>query len=144
MADVGWFRFRKAKGAPMARGERVQLASRHTRDQRRALYAYEAVGQIPKQDQDSYKIAINDLGANILRGGLAASMAALERLGDRGSRVLEHLAGADVPGLEGATKDKLPNRVCQLEVDSYMVATREMLAIATWLKRAAQATFGGP
>jgi CRISPR-associated protein Cmr5 len=113
------------------------------RGQRRALHAYEVVAKVPEKDRKDYKIAVNDLGANILRSGLAAAMAALERLGDRGKALIEHLAAAGVPGLEGATKDDLPDRVRRLEVDAYMIATREMLEVAAWLKRAAQATFGG-
>lgn len=111
------------------------------RGQRRALHAYEVVAKVPEKDRKDYKTAVNDLGANILRSGFAAAMAALERPGDRGKTLLEHLAAAGVPGLEGATKDDLPDRVRRLDVDAYMIATREMLQVAAWLKRAAQATF---
>lgn len=111
------------------------------RDQRRALHAYEAAGKVPADRRRDYKIAVNDLGANILRSGLAAAMAGLERLGERGKLLLEHLAGAGIYGLDGATRDTLPNRVRALDVDSYILATREMLKVAAWLKRAAQATF---
>lgn len=121
--------------APAAQGT-------HTRDQGRALHAYQAVDGVSKEKRKDYKIAVNDLGANILRSGLAAAMAALERLGDRGETLLDHLATADVPGLDGATRDTLPDRVRRLDVDAYMIATREMIAVATWLKRAVQATFG--
>jgi hypothetical protein len=31
------------------------------RDQQRALYAYTVVGQVPKDAQKDYKIAVNDL-----------------------------------------------------------------------------------
>lgn len=120
--------------APAAQGT-------HTRDQRRALHAYQAAAGVSEKRKD-YQIAVNDLGANILRSGLAAAMAALERLGDRGKTLLDHLAMASIPGLEDATKDTLPNRVRLLDVDAYMIATREMIAVATWLKRAVQATFG--
>lgn len=111
------------------------------RDQRRALYAYEVVGKVSADKQKDYKIAVNDLGAIILLSGLAAAMAALERLGDCDKTLLGHLAAAGMPGLEGATKDDLPDRVRRLDVDAYMIATREMLQVAAWLKRAAQATF---
>lgn len=111
------------------------------RDQRRALHAYEAVGKVPVDRRRDYKIAVNDLGANILRSGLAAAMAELERLGTRGNLLLDHLAAAGVHGLDGATRDTLPNRVRALDVDSYILSTREMLNVAAWLKRAAQATF---
>jgi CRISPR-associated protein Cmr5 len=129
----------------MARPDRDKAAAMpatRTRDQQRALHAYSAVATVAKTDRKDYKIAVNDLGANILRSGLVAAMAALERLGVRGKIVLEHLAAAKVPGLDGATPNDLTDRVRRLEVDAYMIATREILAIATWLKRAVQATFG--
>ncbi len=112
------------------------------RDQQRALHAYEVVGKAPADQRRDYKIAVNDLGANILRSGLAAAMAELERLGDHGKLLLEHLAAAGVYGLHGATGNTLPDRVRALDVDSYMLAMREMLKVAAWLKRAVQATFG--
>jgi CRISPR-associated protein Cmr5 len=121
--------------APAAQGT-------HTRDQRRALHAYQAVaGVVSKKQREDYETAVKGLGANILRSGLAAAMAALERLGDGDKTLLHHLATADVPGLDGATSNTVPDRVRQLDVDAYMIATREMIAVATWLKRAAQATF---
>jgi len=112
------------------------------RDQQRALHAYDVVGKVPSSQQKDYKIAVNNLGANILRSGLAAAMAEIERLGDRGKLLLEHLAASGVSSLNGTTKDTLPDRVRKLDVDSYMLSTREMLKVAMWLKRAAQATFG--
>jgi CRISPR-associated protein Cmr5 len=112
------------------------------RDQRRALHAYEAVGSVQKAQQKDYQIAVNDLGANILRSGLCAAIASVERLGDRGNVLLGHLASAGVPGLDGATARDLAKRVRELNVDGYMIAAREMLQVATWLKRAVQATFG--
>ena len=113
------------------------------RDQSRALQAYEAVGKVPEKARKDYKIAVNDLGANILRSGLCAALAALERKKDgRGGILLDQLANAAVPGLQGATGDDIADRVRRLEADDYMIATREVLHVAAWLKRAAQATFG--
>jgi CRISPR-associated protein Cmr5 len=112
------------------------------RDQRRALHAYEAVGKVPKESQKDYKIAVNDFGANILRSGLCAAIAAVQRLGDRGRLLLDHVASAGVPGLEGVSANDVARRVRELDADAYMIATREMLEIAVWLKRAVQATFG--
>lgn len=111
------------------------------RDQRRALHAYEAVGSVQEAEQKDYKIAVNDLGANILRSGLCAAVSSVQRIGKRGEVLLGHLASAGVPGLEDATAQNLAQRVRALDGDSYMIATREMLQVATWLKRAAQATF---
>ncbi len=112
------------------------------RDQRWAFYAYEAVASVRDDQRTDYKIAINDFGANILRSGLSAALAAIERLGTRAELVLDHLARAEVAGLEGATARDLPSRVRRLDVDAYMLATREMLRVAAWLKRATQAMLG--
>ena len=114
-----------------------------TRDQARALHAYRAVAQVGADQQGDYKIAVNDLGANILRSGLCAAIASVQRLGQRGYVLLGHLASADVPGLDGATAQDLAQRVYELDADSYMLATRELLQVTTWLKRAVQATFNG-
>lgn len=111
------------------------------RDQRRALHAYEAVGKVAKELQRDYKIAVNDLGANILRGGLCAAIAAVQRLGERGAPLLDHLASAGICGLDGATALDFAKRVRELEAGEYMMATREALEVAVWLKRAVQATF---
>lgn len=111
------------------------------RDQKRALHAYDAVSQVPTDQQKDYKIAVNDLGANILRSGLCAAIASVQRLGNRADVLLGHLASAGVPGLENTTARNLAHRVRELDADSYMMATREILQVATWLKRAVQATF---
>jgi CRISPR-associated protein Cmr5 len=115
------------------------------RDQQRALHAYAAVSGVQKAQQKDYRIAINDLGANILRSGLCAALASVERLNrdkdKRGDVLLGHLATAGVPGLDGLTARELAQRVRGLDAYSYMVATREMLQVATWLKRAVQSTF---
>jgi len=112
------------------------------RDQRRALHAYQSVGSVSKGQQKDYSIAINDFGANILRSGLCAALAAVQRLGARGDALLDHLAAAGVPGLEKVAPKDVASRVRELDADAYMIATREMLLVAVWLKRAAQATFG--
>jgi len=121
--------------APAAKGIR-------RRDQRWALHAYDVVGKLEKGQAD-YEIVVNSLGADILRNGLSAALATLERQKDsRGEVLLEHLASADLTGLANATGQDLARRVRGLDVDGYIIATREILQLATWLKRAAQATFG--
>lgn len=115
------------------------------RDQQRALRAYAAVDTVTDpQARESYKIAVNDLGANILRSGLCAAIASVQRLGDRGHVLLGHLATMGVPGLETATARDLAHRIREMDADGYMIATREMLQVASWLKRAVQATFEEP
>jgi len=112
------------------------------RDQQRALHAYDAVAKVPPTERKDYKSAVNDLGTNILRSGLCAAIAAVQRTDKRGAALLAHLASAGVPGLEGATAHDFAKRVRELDTDQYILATRELLQIASWLKRAAQATFG--
>lgn len=114
------------------------------RDQQRALFAYDAVGGVPSsgKSREAYKSAVFALGTNILRSGLCAAIASVQRLNDDGGRILiRHLANASVPGLAGATAENFASRVRDLDADSYMMATREILQVATWLKRAVQATF---
>jgi hypothetical protein len=62
---------------------------------------------VQKGHEKDYEIAVNDLGANILRSGLCAAIAAVQRLGERGDLLLGHLASAGVPGLEGAAAKDL-------------------------------------
>ena len=102
--------------------------------------------EVSSGKQQDYKIAVNDLGADILRSGLSAALAVLERSKDeRGKQLLDHVARhvatSRIPDLEKATSDNLPGLVRGLDVDAYMLATREILQLAGWLKRAAQATF---
>ena len=128
---------------PQRPPKRAPIAAVRRRDQRWALHAYAVVGQLAKEAQDNYKIAVNGLGADILRNGLSAALAALERQkGGRGGILLHHVATAGVTGLAQATGDDLPRQVRELGVDAYVIATREILQLAAWLKRAAQATFG--
>jgi len=111
------------------------------RDQQRALQAYDVVARVPSDEQKDYKIAVNDLAANILRNGLCAALAAVQRLGPRGELLLAHLATAGIPGLQGASATDLADQVRRLDTDTYILATREMLQVAMWLKRAVQAAF---
>jgi CRISPR-associated protein Cmr5 len=92
------------------------------------------VDAVPEDKLDGYRAAVNDLGANILRGGLAAALAALERRS--AGLVIEHLAMAGVSGLEDATREDLGARVRGLGLDQYVVASREFLQLAAWLRRA--------
>jgi CRISPR-associated protein Cmr5 len=83
---------------------------------------------------------VKNLGANVMRSGLAAALAFLERRKDRAPfrRLLDDLAWERIPGFSGGGA-ALPDRIRKLEVDDYMFATRELLKLAQWLKRAVQA-----
>ena len=88
-------------------------APRLTKDQQRATFAYGQVGQVARLEataQDNYKTAVRALGANILRSGLSAALADLQRRKDRAKALREHLAEANVPGLAGAGEADLFQR----------------------------------
>jgi CRISPR/Cas system CMR-associated protein Cmr5 small subunit len=129
----------------------VAAGGSRTRDQERARHAYRCVEGVADSGADSerdYLIAVADLGAHILRSGLAAALASLQRERDgRGGRVLQHLARAGLPGVQwegGDDTDDFVAAVIRLDVDGYMLATREALRVAAWLRRAAQARLQKP
>lgn len=118
--------------------------TRPTRDQQRALHAYRCVEGVPKEARADYKTHVNSLGSAVLRSGLAAALAFLQR--DREQMavklLLEHLASAKLPGLPEVKGDAFPGEVRRLGLADYMLVTREVLQLAVWLRRAVQATFG--
>ena len=120
------------------------------RDQQRAQWAYASAEEVAIVSHDDYKITVNDLGANIIRSGLAASIAFLQRDKSRDviNLLLKQLAQPDALGDRcsipaGLSPSELAAAIRGLELNNYMLATREILALATWLKRAIQATFTG-
>ncbi len=114
-----------------------------TRDQQRAVHAYSAVGDIgpDKALRQDYEIRVKNLGAQVIRGGLTATMSFLERDRDKPAvtLLLGHLANARIPGLEGCPGQGVPARIRAMDVDAYMLATREFLRVVLWLRRAVQA-----
>lgn len=115
-----------------------------TREQRRASHAYACVRAVPDGQREDYKVAVNAIGPNVIRSGLAAAIAFMERKRKLAGweRLLNDLGRAEIPGLENCTAKTLPDAVRALDLEGYMVATRETLRVAHWFKRAVQATFG--
>ncbi|MBM3268574.1 MAG: type III-B CRISPR module-associated protein Cmr5 [Candidatus Sericytochromatia bacterium] len=114
------------------------------RDQERARHAYQAAAQAKSELKDKfedYKGAVKDLGADILRNGLAAAVSTLERDKSRQEvrLVFRDLASAGIPHFEECTGESLPSRIRELETAHYMLATRETLKFVVWLKRAVEA-----
>jgi CRISPR-associated protein Cmr5 len=117
-----------------------------TRDQIRAQHAYARAGNVSETQapeyQTKYKIAVNDLGANIMRSGLAAAVAFLQRRNDNAAKqFIDDLGKAGIPGLVDTNHYTFPERVRSLDLEAYMLATHETLKVAQWFKRAVQATF---
>jgi CRISPR-associated protein Cmr5 len=116
---------------------------RRTRDQQRALHAYQCVERVPEAARADYGTRVSSLGATVLRNGLAAALAFLEREQEKPAvaLLLSDLASAGLPGLSLVQGPKLPGKVRELELRGYMLATREVLQLAVWFQRAVQATF---
>lgn len=121
------------------------------KDQERARRAYTLVEGVSQGKREDFKISMNGLGANIIRLGLSAALAELQRRKDRGGQeVLEHLTEvlneARLPGLgNGLSADLRDNdnylvsRINNLEAEHYMLVTRELMAQISWFRRAVQA-----
>lgn len=115
-------------------------------DQRRAYHAYQSVKEVSAEDLAEYKQAVQSLGTSVLRIGLAATLSALQGDYEKSAVKLlfRHLAGAGIPGLERGDSSReahqvLPEKARQLGTADYMLATRELLKVAQWFKRAVQA-----
>lgn len=136
--------------------------SMRTRDQERALHVYDAVTRLDATLHGEYKVLARDLGANIMRSGLCGALAFIHRNvkasdatrgkpsnagkaqkpRERAARaILDHLAGAlretRIPALAEVEKgEHLFATVRRLKIDEYMLATREILRLAIWFRRA--------
>lgn len=106
------------------------------KDQERALWAYERA-HAASDYLDDYKIAVQTFAATLHRSGLAVAVSVLERNQSRpGYRSLLNDIAARLP-LNGGD---WPSAVRALDdVSTYMATTREVLACATWLRRACRA-----
>lgn len=118
------------------------------KDQERARHAYALVERIEDNNkQTDYRTTLNALGGNIIRLGLSAALAELQRREKLGGKeVLEHLAQvlkqANLPGLEGdVTAENMVKKINALNAEDYMLATREVMAYLAWFRRAVQALF---
>lgn len=128
--------------APANQAKPVEAVPVVLRDQARARFAYARVAAVPESERKDYENAVLALGADILRVGLLAALAAVQRLDKRGERLLADLARAAIPGLSAEDGKSLVEKARNLPVDAYMIATRETLAVVSWLRRACQASFG--
>lgn len=120
-----------------------------TRDQERAIRAYDQVQKVNKKKRDEYRTLVHGLGPLVLRSGLVTALAFLQRKrgddeDDPAKLLFEHLARADIPGLRAEpdrAAEQLGERARHLDLEPTMLATRELLKVVEWLKRAVEATF---
>lgn len=124
------------------------MATRLTKAQMRARHAYSSVGGVEQSLRDDYKILVDSFGPNIVRSGLAAAISMLERERKREKRgptidtLFAHIVDGGIAGLpRTVSPSDLPDRIRALDRGDYMLATRDILALVVWLKRAVQATF---
>ncbi|MCM2332325.1 MAG: type III-B CRISPR module-associated protein Cmr5 [Anaeromyxobacteraceae bacterium] len=105
------------------------------------------MSHVPLEDRDSYKARVQNLGPTVLRNGLAAALAFLDRDAARSDSppqraaiaLRTHLAAARLPGLSNSTGASLGGDVRGLDTDAYVLATRELLRMCVWFKRAVRA-----
>lgn len=114
-----------------------------TRDQERAQHAYQCIDSVIQSgDQlfSGYKILVYGLGPNIMRSGLSATVAFIQRYRDQDAAkaLWRDIASAGIPNLPKDAED-IPKAIRNLSVDDYMLTTREVLKFSLWLKRAVQA-----
>jgi CRISPR-associated protein Cmr5 len=117
----------------------------HTRDQERARRAYEWATQAgAKKLEAAYKVRVNALGSNVLRCGLVAAIAFLERDREEDPAtklLLDQLAHAGIPGVDARDGRTLAVKIREMALNDYLLATREVLQLALWMRRAVQSTF---
>ena len=124
------------------------------KDQQRALSSYAWAKEAAKDPNvlKEYTIAAQGFAGALLRGGFAGAASALERdakpednkNGRPGFRLLlGHLASYALPGIPVGEAAAWAGKVRGLaDLGSYMLATREMIALLSWLRRACRALGG--
>ena len=113
------------------------------KDQTRALKAYEwAANAKGSKHLGDYEIAVQSFSASLLRSGFSVAVSVLERSKERPAfaQLLNNLGAFQLPGLPADTKTPWPERVRGMtDTVKYMQATRELIALMTWLRRACRA-----
>jgi hypothetical protein len=116
------------------------------KDQQRALRAYEWANAA-RDVLGEYQIAVQSFAAALLRSGFAAAVSVLERNKDRSGyqRLLDNLAAWPLPGIQPRSSSaEWPAQVRALaDITQYMQATRELVLLLNWLRRACRALGAG-
>lgn len=119
--------------------------TRLMREQVRARLAYKVVDELrdlKAAEIDNYRTLARGFGTAVQQSGLVGALAFVERYHDKKAserlrgHLAEQLGEAGIPGFTGDVGRDLAERVCNLDIDAYMLATREVLRIAIWLRRA--------
>jgi CRISPR-associated protein Cmr5 len=121
---------------------------KQVRDHRRARQAYQRVATIATEKRNdvkalsvkAYKSAVDSFGANVIRSGLGAAVAWLQRRGTpEAGAFLEDLASADLRGIGIVQRaDDFAAAVRRASNADYMLATRDAIAVVSWFRRALQ------
>ncbi|MGH7098279.1 MAG: type III-B CRISPR module-associated protein Cmr5 [Stellaceae bacterium] len=141
------------KQAASAAPQQAQTDSQETdatsrplrKDQQRTLCAYGWADTAKQQGKlDDYEIAVQSFAATLLRSGFAAAVSVLERSADHRdgfALLLDNLAFYTLPGIAATMPpSEWPARVRGLaDIGQYMQATRELIALLGWLRRACRA-----
>lgn len=120
-------------------------------DQRWAVLAFDQVARVGAEEREEYRTLALGLGAFVRKNGLAATLSFYQR--DSSSKascaLFDHIAEAGIHMLHhsGSRPEsalvELPRLARALPMQDYVIATRQFLRFAQWLKRAVQATISG-
>lgn len=106
-----------------------------------ALARVSVAATLDEKARNEYRSLCRNLPVLLRRSGIAQSLTFLEsRSGERGDRVLHDLAS-----VYGIPAKQLVDRAVNIEkISEYLVMSRDLLAIAGWMRRFADAVLPSP
>jgi CRISPR-associated protein Cmr5 len=128
-----------------------EASIQQTAEQKRAKQAWECVEEVKKKGKEfgeKYKGLAQKMPSYILTNGLGQSLAFLQSKAkgnptDEHGLLYEHLSNWVRPQVDPSSSQPLLQWVMDNDSNAYRRATTEALAFLTWLKRFAEAEFGG-
>jgi CRISPR-associated protein Cmr5 len=131
--------------------EEPKQSRQQTMEQERAAAAWKDIGEVKKKAKefgDKYKSLAQKMPSYILTNGLGQSLAFLNSKAkgnptDEHGLLYEHLSKWVRPQVDPSSSQPLLQWLLENDSHAYRRATTETLAFLTWLKRFAEAEFGG-
>lgn len=120
------------------------MANPQNLDQKRAAHALKCVGQVGKGDGKEYRSLVKSAPANIQISGLGQTLAYWRSKNKHFAKDLyEHISVWVCQRMGWDEKDDLLTQITQCSTSEYRRATIEAMAFLNWLRRFAEAEFGG-
>lgn len=121
------------------------MANPRTTEQKRAERALKCVSDVKKADRDEYKTLAKRAPANIQTNGLGQTLAFWRSKGKKkpADVLYEHVSMWVCPQMGWLDNDDLLVKITECSTNEYRRATIEAMAFLNWLRRFAEAEFGG-